>query len=84
MGSKERASSAASGAFTTLQDELDYYKVQYDHLAKELEDFQETSRELEAELERDAEASERREKTLKERVESLNYEVDEWKVSGAI
>ena len=47
---------------------------------RDLRDFQESSRELEAELEKDVEASEKRERTLKQKVESLNYEVDEWKV----
>lgn len=73
-------SSPASGGFATLQDEIAYYKRQYEHLEAELQDFQASSRELEAELEKDVEASERRERNLREKVESLTYEVDEWKV----
>lgn len=71
---------AVSASFQTPQEELEYYKTQYEHLATELQDFQETSRELEAELERDAEASEKREKNYKLKIEALGYEVEEWKV----
>lgn len=73
-------SSPGPGAFATIRDELDYYKAQYEHLATELHDFQETSRELEAELERDAEAAEQREKNQQAKIETLGYEVEEWKV----
>lgn len=66
---------------TSSRDELAYYKTQYEQLESELADFQASSRDLEAELERDIEASEKRERQLKEKVESLRYEVDEWKVS---
>lgn len=66
---------------TSSRDELTYYKTQYEQLESELSDFQASSRDLEAELERDIEASEKRERQLKEKVESLRYEVDEWKVS---
>jgi hypothetical protein len=45
-----------------------------------LADFQASSRELEAELEKEIEASEKRERQLKEKVDNLRYEVDEWKV----
>lgn len=62
------------------REELAHYKAQYEQLESELADFQASSRELEAELERDIEASEKRERQLKEKVESLRYEVDEWKV----
>ncbi|KAK5016862.1 NADH:ubiquinone oxidoreductase, partial [Cryomyces antarcticus] len=64
---------------STLQEELAYYKVQYEQLEAELQDFQASSRELEAELEKDVEASEKRERQLKEKVEGLGFEVDEWK-----
>lgn len=64
----------------TMEEELNYYKSQYEQLEVELADFQASSRELEAELEKDIEASEKRERHLKEKVESLGYEVDEWKV----
>ena len=65
---------------TTVEQELSYYKAQYEQLEVELQEFQQSSRELEAELEKDVEASEKRERKLKERVESLGFEVDEWKV----
>lgn len=59
---------------------LEYYKRQYEQLESELAEFQASSQELEAELEKDVEAAEKRERTLQEKVESLTYEVDEWKV----
>jgi hypothetical protein len=65
---------------TTVEQELAYYKAQYEQLEVELQEFQQSSRELEAELEKDVEASEKRERKLKERVESLGFEVEEWKV----
>ena len=74
------SSSPAPAGFSNLQEEIEYYKRQYEHLESELQDFQASSRELEAELEKDIEASEKRERGLKERVEALNYEVEEWKV----
>lgn len=65
---------------SSYKDELAHYKAQYEQLESELADFQVSSRELEAELERDIEASEKRERQLKEKVDTLRYEVDEWKV----
>ncbi|KAL8998677.1 MAG: hypothetical protein Q9169_002338 [Polycauliona sp. 2 TL-2023] len=56
-----------------------YYKTQYEQLEAELADFQASSRELESELERDIEAAEKRERQLQEKIESLGYEVEEWK-----
>ncbi|KAJ6164120.1 Nuclear distribution protein nudE [Penicillium chermesinum] len=64
---------------SSYKDELAHYKAQYEQLEAELADFQVSSRELEAELERDIEASEKRERQLKEKVDTLRYEVDEWK-----
>ncbi len=43
-------------------------------------EFQTSSQELEAEIEKDVEAAERRERVLQEKVESLEFEVEEWKV----
>ncbi|RAO71112.1 uncharacterized protein BHQ10_007124 [Talaromyces amestolkiae] len=60
-------------------EELSYYKSQYEQLEVELAEFQASSRELEAELEKDIEASEKRERHLKGKVETLSYEVEEWK-----
>lgn len=57
-----------------------YYKAQYESLEAELADFQASSKELESELEREVDASEKRERKLQEKVESLGYEVEEWKV----
>ncbi|KAI9672594.1 MAG: NADH:ubiquinone oxidoreductase [Alyxoria varia] len=78
MPSLDRSSPAPAG-FGNLQEEIAYYKSQYEQLEVELQEFQASSRDLEAELERDVEASEKRERGLKEKVESLSYEVDEWK-----
>lgn len=65
---------------STVEEELAYYKAQYEQLEVELQEFQASSRELEVELEKDVEASEKRERKLKEKVEKLGFEVDEWKV----
>jgi chromosome segregation ATPase len=64
----------------TEQEKIAYYKSQYEQLEAELAEFQASSQELEAELEKDVEAAEQREKALREKVESLGFEVDEWKV----
>ncbi len=66
---------------TSPEEALAYYKSQYEQLELELTEFQASSRELEAELEKDVEASEKRERQLQEKVESLGFEVEEWKVS---
>ncbi|KAF2154709.1 hypothetical protein K461DRAFT_100753 [Myriangium duriaei CBS 260.36] len=63
----------------TVEDQLAYYKSQYEQLELELHEFQASSKDLEAELEKDVEESEKRERRLKEQVESLGFEVDEWK-----
>lgn len=81
MSSLEDPIPSSSGATANAGDSLSYYKAQYEQLEAELADFQASSRELETELERDIEASEKRERQLQERVENLGYEVDEWKVS---
>lgn len=73
------SSPAPKGA--SLEEELAYYKSQYEQLEAELQDFQASSRELEAELEKDIETAEKRERELQEKVDSLGFEVDEWKVS---
>nr|POF07009.1 nuclear distribution protein nude [Quercus suber] len=66
-----------SGA--SLEEELDYYKKQYEQLETDLADFQASSKELEEQLERDIESAERNERKLKEEVEKLKFEVEEWK-----
>ena len=65
------------------EDSMAFYKAQYEQLEGELADFQASSRELETELEKDIEEAEKRERTLREKVEGLQYEVDEWKVCTA-
>lgn len=72
----------ASAIVTKVDDDPSYYKAQYEQLEAELADFQASSRELEQELERDIEAAEKRERQLQEKIESLGYEVEEWKVRG--
>ncbi|GAB7341403.1 hypothetical protein MBLNU457_7655t1 [Dothideomycetes sp. NU457] len=64
---------------TTVEDQLSFYKAQYEQIELELQEFQASSKDLEAELEKDVEASEKRERKLKEQVEKLGFEVDEWK-----
>ena len=64
-----------------VAEELAFYKSQIATLESELADFQASSRELEAELEKELEASEKQHRSLREKNESLRYEVDEWKVS---
>lgn len=81
MPSTEELASLSPGAPAGSENSLLYYKAQYEQLEAELADFQASSRELEIELERDVEASEKRERKLQEKVESLGFEVDEWKVS---
>lgn len=76
----ENAPSSPFRHGATIQEELAYYKAQYEQLEVELQEFQASSKELEAELEKDVEASEKRERRLKENVESLQFEVEEWKV----
>ncbi|KAF4312214.1 NUDE protein [Botryosphaeria dothidea] len=70
-------SSPAPGG--SLEQDLAYYKQQYEQLEVELQEFQASSRELESELERDIEASEKRERQLKEKLETMGFEVEEWK-----
>ncbi|KAL5612715.1 hypothetical protein BROUX41_004197 [Berkeleyomyces rouxiae] len=60
-------------------ESLAWYKLQYEQLESELVEFRESSRELEAELEKDIELAEKRERILKERAETLGFEVEEWK-----
>lgn len=71
-------SSPPKGA--SLQEELAYYKSQYEQVEFELQEFQNSSKELEAELEKDVEEAEKRERALKEKAEALRFEVEEWKV----
>lgn len=65
---------------TSAEDALAWYKSQYELLEHELSEFQSSSKELEAELEKDLDAADKRERGLREKAEELNYEVEEWKV----
>lgn len=79
----EPPSSPPPGGWNSVDEELKYYKAQYETLESELQEFQNSSKELEAELERDIEDSEKRERQLKEKVESLGFEVNEWQVCSS-
>lgn len=79
MTMAEPPSSPPSEA-TSAEDALAWYKAQYEVLEGELAEFRESSKELEQELEKDIDAAEKRERTLQEKAESLQFEVDEWKV----
>lgn len=68
----------------TTQETLDWYKRQYEQLEQELREFQESSKELEAELEKDLDAADKRERALQQKAEGLSYEVEEWKVCLAL
>jgi predicted nucleic acid-binding Zn-ribbon protein len=74
-------SSPPKGA--NLQEELAFWKTQYEQLEVELQEFQASSKDLESELERDIDESEKRERNLREKAEALGFEVDEWKVSSS-
>lgn len=63
----------------SLEEELDYYKKQYEQLETDLAEFQASSKELEEQLERDIDNAEKSERKLKEQVEKLTFEVEEWK-----
>ncbi|KAF2114008.1 NUDE protein [Lophiotrema nucula] len=78
-GDSPAPSSPPSGGWDSMEEELAYYKTQYETLEVELQEFQQSSKELEAELEKDVEESEKRERRLKEKVEGLGFEVGEWK-----
>lgn len=81
MGADDTPSSPPRGEWSSMDEELAWYKSQYESLEVELQEFQASSKELEAELEKDVEESEKRERRLQEKVEGLGFEVEEWKVS---
>lgn len=81
MAADDTPSSPPSGGWSSIEEELAYYKGQYETLEVELQEFQASSKELEAELEKDVEESEKRERKLQEKAEKLGFEVEEWKVS---
>ena len=70
-----------------MQDELEYYRSHAENLEATLQDtrlaldeFQLSSRELEEELEKELQTTEKAYKDLKSRCEHFKYEADEWKV----
>ncbi|KAI1760674.1 NUDE protein [Hypoxylon sp. FL1150] len=63
----------------TAEESLAWYKRQYEQLADELSEFRESSHELEAELEKDLDAADKRQRDLQQKIEELQFEVDEWK-----
>ena len=76
--------SSPPSAGSSVEDALTWYKSQYELLEHELSEFQTSSKELEAELEKDLDAADKRERALQEKAESLSYEVEEWKVCIAV
>lgn len=64
----------------TPEEQIAWYKSNYEQLETELAEFRVSSQELEHELEKDLEAAEKRESSLRKKAEGLAYEVDEWKV----
>lgn len=79
MSVSEPPSSPMGGA-ASLEDQVAWYKSQYEQLETELAEFRVSSQELEQEMEKDLEAADKRENSLREKAESLTYEVDGWKV----
>lgn len=65
---------------STAEQSLSWYKKQYEQLCDELSEFRESSHELEAELEKDLDAADKRQRALEQKVETVQFEVDEWKV----
>ncbi|RYC59534.1 hypothetical protein CHU98_g6662 [Xylaria longipes] len=63
----------------TAEESLSWYKRQYEQLCDELSEFRESSHELEAELEKDLDAADKRQRALEQKVETVQFEVDEWK-----
>lgn len=80
MPAVDESSSEHKHSSRSSREDVEKYKTLCEQLEAELADFQNSSRELEQELEKDIEASEKRERQLKEKVDNLRYEVDEWKV----
>lgn len=79
MSMSEPPSSPLGGDLTP-EEQIAWYKSNYEQLETELAEFRVSSQELEHELEKDLEAAEKRESTLRNKAEGLAYEVDEWKV----
>ena len=73
------ASSPAPPKELSPSEAVEWYRTNYAQIEEELREYQATSKEVEAELERDVEALEEEQRVLKEKAENLQYEVDEWK-----
>lgn len=76
--------SSPRGGEMTPEEQIVWYKSNYEQLETELAEFRVSSQELEQELEKDLEAAEKRENVLRDKAEGLAYEVDEWKVCDAL
>jgi predicted nucleic acid-binding Zn-ribbon protein len=72
--------SSPPNELSTAEESLSWYKRQYEQLCDELAEFRESSHELEAELEKDLDAADKRQRELEQKAETLQFEVDEWKV----
>lgn len=73
--------------FNSQQEELEYYRSHAENLEATLQEtraaldeFQVSSRELEEELEKELQTTEKAYKDLKARCEHFKYEADDWKV----
>ncbi|KAJ1335002.1 NUDE protein [Microdochium nivale] len=75
----EPPSSPPPSHAASTEESLAWYKRQYEQLADELTEFRESSHELEAELEKDLDAADKRQRDLEQRAESIQFEADEWK-----
>lgn len=72
--------SSPQGRDLSPEEQIAWYKSNYEQLETELAEFRVSSQELEHELEKDLEAAEKRENSLRNKAEGLAFEVDEWKV----
>ncbi|KAJ5485662.1 Nuclear distribution protein nudE [Penicillium diatomitis] len=79
MPAVDDSPSKGQGANSPAEYTIEWYKAQYESIQEELQDFQLSSTELEAEMEKEMEDKEKRERQLREKVDNLRYEVDEWK-----
>lgn len=74
-------------SFKTVEEELEYFKRHTKNLEDDLsetkyalEEFQLSSKELEEELEKEIDSTERRYNEIKIRNEAMRQEAEEWKV----
>jgi len=76
-------------SFKTVEEELEYFKRHAKNLEDDLsetkyalEEFQLSSKELEEELEKEIDSTERRYNEIKIRNEAMRQEAEEWKVKN--